>query len=218
VRKVIYALAFTALTGAAFAQDQLPNGAEAGEKPNPLPGIVDKMKTVEKKLAEAEAGELTQAEQQAIAKALDIDQGGLVSELQKLIDEIESSAQSGGQGGDPSGSKRPQGSKGAQKQPKKERDQGGQEKPANPDQPSGQQEQSKSQPEQTENDRKSKNDPGDNEYSKDPSKRPGGQGEPWGTLPPKQRGEVIDASKREKPPAWRKQIDEYLKKLAQPKK
>lgn len=59
------------------------------EEKNPLPEIVEKMKAVERKLAESETGQLTQAQQKEIAKTLEMDQNGLVSDLQKLIEKIE---------------------------------------------------------------------------------------------------------------------------------
>lgn len=212
-------VAFVVLLGSsAFAQEELPTTPPA-ERPNPLPGIVDKMKAVEKKLAEAETGELSQVEQKAIAKALEIDQDALVGDLQKLIDEIESSAQSGGgQGGDPSGEKKPGGSKGGQKQPSKPRDQGGQEKPANPEKPGGEGEQNKNQTDEAKNDEKSEADPGDSSYNGE-KKRAGDPDSAWNpALPPKRQGEVLEAKRREPPPAWKKQIDEYFKRLTKPKK
>ena len=42
--------------------------------------------------------------------------------------------------------------------------------------------------------------------------------ESWGSLPPKQAREVIDAKRREPPQQWRKQIEDYFRKLAETKK
>lgn len=55
---------------------------------NPLPGIVDQMKQVERRLAEADTGRWTREEQERIVEALKLE-GGVVEALQKLIEEIE---------------------------------------------------------------------------------------------------------------------------------
>lgn len=63
-------------------------GQEQQKEKNPLPEIVEKMKAVEKRLAEADTGSWTQEEQKRIADALDLE-AGAVDALTKLIEEIE---------------------------------------------------------------------------------------------------------------------------------
>src|SRR5688572_22861070 len=69
--------------------DAQGTGAPAEEEKNPLPEIVEKMKAVERRMAETDAGSWTQEQQKAIAEALEIETS-VVDELQKLIDKIES--------------------------------------------------------------------------------------------------------------------------------
>ena len=199
------------------------------EKKNPLPGIIELMKQVEKKIVETDTGRWTQEEQDKIANALK-GEGDAVDSLRKLIEEVESQAQQGGGGGDQQQQqqKQQQQGKGQKKQqPMKERGQDEQNKPMDPaardkaEQEKRQREQKQKEQQQnqnqSQNDKKSSSDPSSADYKLD-KKGPGAGAEVWGTLPPKAQREVLEAKRREPPVEWRKQLEDYYRKLAQPKK
>ncbi|MFC1707675.1 hypothetical protein ACFL59_12810 [Planctomycetota bacterium] len=76
-------------------KDDVPDtggsSSDVAEQPqkNPLPEIIDLMRQVEDRLAEADAERFTQEEQQRIIDALELG-GDAVDELEKLIEYIES--------------------------------------------------------------------------------------------------------------------------------
>ena len=69
-------------------QDAPEPGGHDHAKKNPLPEIVDLMRKVEERLADAETGEGTRAEQERIARALE-GQTAALDRLKKFIKEIE---------------------------------------------------------------------------------------------------------------------------------
>jgi hypothetical protein len=183
---------------------------------NPLPGIVEQMKNVEKRLAETETGSWSQEEQQRIVDALKIE-GDVIDALQKLIEEVENQPpQGGGGGGDQQMKERQrQQSKSQQQRSQKERQSEGQEKPADMQKKPGEKEQQ--QQDEARNNEKKEGDPGRNDYRLDRQSNPNA-GDSWGHLPVKARQAVIDARRAEPPPQWRKQIEDYFRTLAEPRK
>ncbi len=201
------------------------DGQEQQEGPkNPLPGIVELMKEVERRIAEIDTGTWTQEEQERIVKALDLERG-VIEALKKLIEEVESrppEGSGGGAGGDPQGPPRSGSRKGDRQKQMSERKQEGQQTPVDPqgqkqdqqkqDQQKGERERSE---QQARNDRKAEGEPPAAEYQLERS-RAGAPGVPWGNLPPKQAREAMEAARREPPVQWRKQIEDDYKKLAEP--
>ena len=192
------------------------------------------MKEVERRLAETDSGSWTQEEQERIVKALELE-GKSIDALKKLIEEIEQN-QSGGGGGGGKGKPKPGGQdKGGQPQKQggeRQQDQG--ERPVNPqgEKPGEQPKDKDGRPmrpdkskqqerndQQAENDKKSEKPMPPAGETGAPGARQGqSAGESWGSLPPKQAREVIDAKRREPPQQWRKQIEDYFRKLAETKK
>jgi hypothetical protein len=247
-RAVAGALAAALLAGAAARADVKPkepekgpdaqgSGSEGDGKPppmkNPLPEIIEMMKQVERRLAETDTGEWTREEQERIVKALELE-GQTVERLKKLIEEIEANQQSGGGGGgggDAKGKPKPRsGGQNSGRTPQTERQQDAGQQPVNPNagQNDGRQEQSPNRPENQQQGEKNDQE-GRNDQARETQLPPGGAaaleraraaaaGETWGSLPPKQAREVMEAKRREPPQQWRKQIEDYFRKLAETKK
>jgi hypothetical protein len=184
------------------------------EQKNPLPEIIDLMRKVEEKLADAETNDWTRDEQEKIVKALE-GQASAIDKLRELIKQVEEQSQSGGGGGGGQDRKPRQGGEG-QKQPKpRQKDEDS--KPVNPEQ---QQSGDKPQDGKRRDQRPERRD----EHRPPEDAQGGGEarhanpGDKWGDLPSKQAHEVIDAKQKSMPPEYRKQLEEYYRKLTDPKK
>ncbi|HVY60571.1 MAG TPA: hypothetical protein VHF22_02910, partial [Planctomycetota bacterium] len=171
---------------------------------------------------ETDTGQWTQEEQDKIAKALE-QQGQASDGLKKLIEEVESQAQSssGGGGSKQRQEQRQQQRGGQQNQQMRERQQEETKRPQDPQRDKSEQQKQKGQREKSaqdpaQNDQKSKGEPQGADYKLDKSKQ-GSPGEKWGDLPPKARRELMESTRREPPVQWRKQIEDYFRKLAEPK-
>ncbi len=181
---------------------------------NPLPEIVELMRAVEQRLAEAETDRWTQEEQQKIVKALEGQQSS-VERLKKLIKEVEESAQQGGGGGDGGRSQRQGGQSRREQERLREREQDGERRPVNPQareqEREGENNRQRDERQRAREERRSRELPPD--AGGPVSERRADAGEQWGNLPPKAMREVIDARRRPMPARFRKQLEEYYRKL-----
>jgi hypothetical protein len=189
-------------------------GVEGHPEKNPLPDIIDLMRKVEERLAEADTGAWTQSEQEKIAKALQ-GQSDAIDALQKLIKAVEDQArQQQGSGGGGQQDRQRNGQRRQDQRPQgSERKDEERRQPASPEQQPGQQDRNR---QRTEEQRKRAEESAKEKDPKlDPARGGGNPGERWGDLPAKQAREVIDAKQRPMPPAWRKALEEYYRRLSE---
>ena len=196
-------------------------GVPQPQQKNPLPDIVDLMREVEQRLAESETSRWTQEEQQRIADALK-GQESTVEKLKDLIKEVESQqSQGGGGGAEQQQRERQRGQQQREQQKQRERQQEQQQQPVDPQQQEKQKSEQEKQRQQNQqrdpNQRRRESATQPPDGAKADGAHNGAGGEQWGNLPPKQIREVLDAKSRPMPPRFRKQLEEYYKRLEETK-
>ncbi|RME73824.1 MAG: hypothetical protein D6776_06345 [Planctomycetota bacterium] len=191
-------------------------GERGHDERNPLVPILDLMRQVQQRLAEADSGRWTQAEQKRIVEALKFGENA-VKELDKLIELAEQQSSSSGGGGSSSG-RRSRGGKPQRRRSARQRQSEGQRQAVNPQQRSGQ-------PREQQDNRAARNDQrrlGSRQSGGDPGSDSAGAGrkrpseaDRWGDLPMKEVREALDARRSELPPRWRALLERYYRRLAE---
>lgn len=180
---------------------------------NPLPEIIELMRKVEERLAEADAGRWTQEEQQRIAEALK-GQELAVGKLRDLIRQAEEQASQGQGGGESNQEKKQQQSREPQPrpEPRREDERRGAANPQQSGKPQSERNPKDGSRRPEEQRRLAEEREREEAGKADPARAPEATGS-WGNLPEKKAREVIDAKSRPKPPQWRRQLEEYYRRL-----
>jgi hypothetical protein len=174
------------------------------------------MRKVEERLADAETDRWTQEEQEKIAKALE-GQEEAIERLKKLIEEAEAQAQ-GGSGGSERQEEKGGKSEEERERRLRERKEDGRRQPVDPQQQPGERQREREQEEREREQERREAKPPAEQPRGGGAERPANPGAKWGDLPPKEAREMLDSKRKAMPPRWRRQLEEYYKKLEETQK